>query len=271
MWGAQVIPAGDVGSQIAPGMRVVLLDQDAAALTKVRAAIDSDSAFVLAGESREWSGCQALLERFVPELLLARITQVPSKFLETLSHADFPVLVGLRGESNGLVRTGGLYDTLQVPPEPEHVRSLLARARREIYRRQADELSFLVERYVACSAKGGAQYLAKLQVDDNDQTQEIEMKDISLLAADGNYVRVHASGRTYEIRETLTGIAAKLDASQFARVHRSFIVNLSHVLNVATKDVSPVAKLSNGMEVPIGPNYREEFESTVRKRERLTA
>jgi two-component system, LytTR family, response regulator len=271
MWGAQVMTASDAGSQIAPGMRVVILDQDAAALAKVRAAIDSDSAFVLAGESREWSGCQALLERFVPELLLARITQVPSKFLETLSHADFPVLVGLRGESNGLVPPGGLYDTLQVPPEPEHVRSLLARARREIYRRQADELSFLVERYVACAAKTEAQYLSKLQVEDEAQAQEIAIENVLLIAADGNYVRVHANSKTYEIRETLTGIAAKLDASRFVRVHRSFIVNLSHVLNVATKDVPPVVKLSNGMEVPIGPNYREEFEGIIRRRERLTA
>jgi two-component system LytT family response regulator len=257
--------------QIADGMRVVLLDRDAAVRARMRAAIDSDSAFVLAGESREWSGCQDLLDRFVPELLLARITQLPSRFLESLSNADFPVLVGLRGEGNGLATPGGLYDTLQVPPEPEHVRSLLARARREIYRRQADELSFLVERYVACSAKGGAQYVSKLQVEANEQTEEIAVEDVSLLAADGNYVRVHANGRTYEIRETLSGIAAKLDGSRFVRVHRSFIVNLSHVLNAATKDAPTVVKLSNGMEVPIGPNYREDLESIIRSRERLIA
>jgi two-component system, LytTR family, response regulator len=158
-----------------------------------------------------------------------------------------------------------------VPPEPEHVCSLLARARREIYRRQADELSFLVERYVACAAKTGAQYLSKLQVEDSEQTEEIALEHVSLLAADGNYVRVHANSRTYEIRETLSGIAAKLDGSRFVRVHRSFIVNLSHVLNAPTKDAPTVVKLSNGMEVPIGPNYREDLESIIRRRERLTA
>jgi two-component system LytT family response regulator len=169
-----------------------------------------------------------------------------------------------------LVTHGRLYDTLQVPPEPEHVRALLARARREIYRRQADELSFLVERYVS-AAGDQAPFLSKLQVEDNKQMQEIAVEDVSLIAADGNYLIIHANNRTYEIRDTLTGIAAKLDTSRFVRVHRSFIVNLSHVLNMSTKDASCVAKLSNGMEVPVGPNYREEFESVIRTRERLTA
>jgi hypothetical protein len=83
MWGGQMVTASDAVVQIAPGMRVVLLDEDVVVRNKMRAAIDSDSAFVLAGEFREWSGCQALLERFVPELLLARVNQLPSKFLES--------------------------------------------------------------------------------------------------------------------------------------------------------------------------------------------
>jgi len=270
MWGAQILTASDTSVRIAPGMRVVLLEQDPAVRAKMRAAIDSDVAFVLAGESDEWSGCQTLLERFIPELLLARINQVPSKFLETMSNADFPVLVGLRGERNGSVTPVGVYDTLEVPPQAEHIRGLLARVRREIYRRQADELSFLVERYVACTPKGEARYLSTLRVEDGEQTLDVAIEDVSLLAADGNYVCIHAHSRTYEIRDTLTGIGAKLDAAQFVRVHRSYIVNLLHVLDVGPKN-SGALKLSDGMEVPIGPNYREEVENIVRQRERLSA
>jgi two-component system, LytTR family, response regulator len=251
------------------GMRVILLDEDAEVRAKVRAAIEWDYGFVMAGESGEWPGCEILLDRFAPELLVARVKQVPSKFIENLSETEFPVLVGLRSGSNGFVSQVGLYDTLQVPPEAERVRSLLGRVRSEIYRRKADELSFLVERYVACSATGGTQYLSKLRVEDEGQIQEIEIEHVSLIVADGNYVRVHANNRTYEIRNTLTGIAAKLDTERFARVHRSFIVNLSHVLGVSMKDSSAAVTLNTGMEVPIGPNYREDFESIIRRHSRI--
>ena len=130
-------------------------------------------------------------------------------------------------------------------------------------------MSFLVERYLACSAIGGTQYLSRLRVEDEGQITEIEIEQVSLIAADGNYVRVHANNRTYEIRNTLTGIAAKLDTERFARVHRSFIVNLSHVLGVSMKDSSAAVTLSTGMEAPIGPNYREDFESIVRRHPRI--
>ncbi len=271
MWRTQMVTASDADIQIASGMRVVLLDRDSAVCTKMRAAIDSDAAFVLVGESHEWSDCQGLLDRFIPELVLARVSQLPSQFVEALSTADFPVLVGLLSESNGLITPDGLYDTLQVPPEPEHVRGLLARVRREIHRRQADELCLLVERYVACATKGGPQHPSELQVEDEGQPQEIPVEHVLLIVADGNYVRVHANSRTYVIRDTLTGIAAKLDPSRFVRVHRSFVVNLSHVSNLTTKDVPSVVELSNRMEVPIGPNYREEFASIIRRRNRLSA
>jgi two-component system, LytTR family, response regulator len=271
MWRTQMVTASDAEIQIASGMRVVLLDRDSAVRTKMRAAIDSDAAFVLVGESHEWSECQALLDRFIPELLLARVSQLPSQFAESLSTADFPVLVGLLSESNGLIALNGLYDTLRVPPELEQVRGLLARVRREVHRRQADELSLLVEHYVACATQGGPLYLSKLQVEDEGQPQEVPVEDVLLIAADGNYVRVHANSRTYVIRDTLTGIAAKLDPSRFVRVHRSFVVNLSHVSNFTTKDVSNVVELSNRMEVPIGPNYREDFAHIIRRRNRLSA
>jgi two-component system, LytTR family, response regulator len=257
--------------QMARGMRVVLFDPDLETRAKVRTAIDQHHEFVLAGESEDWPGCEDLLDRFVPELLIAKVKGVPLNFLESLSDAKFPVLVGVQGESMGLPTHCGLYDTLRISPELEDIRSLLGRVQCEIYRRKADELSSLLERYLTCAARSG-QYLSSLKVEDENQTREIPIERVLLIAADGNYVRVHTESRTYEIRDTMTGISARLDPSRFARLHRSFIVNLSHVLKVVTKDGPAVlVKLGNGMEVPIGPNYREEFEHIVHSQNRLSA
>jgi|SRR5271167_1565870 len=252
------------------GVRIVLFDQDAEIRAKVRAAIDQDRGFILAGESQAWSECEALLDSLVPELLIARETQLPRQFLESLSDSLFPVLVGLRNEADGLGRPGAVYDTLLVR-ETEHIRSLLARVRFEIYRRKADELSCLLQRYMAYKGKGG-QYLSRLKVDDENQTQEITLDHVLVIAADGHYLRVHTVSQTYEIRDTMTGISARLDPSRFTRVHRSFIVNLSHVLDVVIQEGSAAfVRLSDGMEVPVGPNYREEVDGILHQRNRLNA
>ncbi len=265
-------PHGVVASvQMARGMRVVLFDQDAEARAKVRGAIDQHHGFVLAGESEEWSGCEALLDHFVPELLIAGVKQVPLNFLESLSEAEFPVLVGVHGESTSLPTRRGLYDTLRISTDPEAIRSLLGRVQCEIYRRKADGLSCLLERYLTCAARSG-QYLSRLKVEDENQTREIPIEHVLLIAADGNYVRVHTDSRTYEIRDTMTGISARLDPSRFTRVHRSFIVNMSHVLEVVTKEHSSAfVRLSDGMEVPVGPNYRGQIDGIFDLRNRLTA
>ncbi len=253
------------------GMRVVLFEQDAAIRGKVRAALDEDHGFVFAGESQAWLECEALLDRFVPELLIAHLTQLPRQFVESLSESLFPVLVGLQGEADVSGTPGGRYDSLLLPTEAGKIRSLLARVRFEIYRRKAAELSSLLERYMAYEAKGSP-YISSLEVDDENRTQEIDLQHVVAIAADGNHLRVYTGSQTFKIRDTMTGISARLDPSRFARVHRSFIVNVSHVLDmVAGEGAAAVLRLSDGMEVPVGPNYREPIGGILRLRDRLKA
>lgn len=82
------------------------------------------------------------------------------------------------------------------------------------------------------------------------------------MAADGNYVRLHTGADVHEIRDTMSSMTSKLDPAQFARVHRSFIVNRAHVTSVLRKEGAAMAVLlSNGTEIPVGPNYRAEVNS----------
>jgi DNA-binding LytR/AlgR family response regulator len=66
----------------------------------------------------------------------------------------------------------------------------------------------------------------------------------------------------------MSGLTSKLNPEQFARVHRSFIVNRAYVTSVLRKEGAATAVLlSNGVEIPVGPNYRAEvdcFESYSR-------
>jgi two-component system, LytTR family, response regulator len=252
------------------GMRIVSFDPDVDVHVRLRSTVAQEPDFILVGESRDWSECEVLLDRFVPELLVANMAQLPSQFLEGLSSSAFPILLGLQPIDRGQTGTRA-YGILPMTLDSEHVHDLLDRVRCEICRRKADELSTLLGQYMACVGRCG-QYLAELKVEDGGHAKIIELDRVLSFSADGNYVRVHASERAFEIRETMTGISAKLDPSRFARVHRSFIVNLSQVRDVVTRDGSSTfVILSNGMEVPVGPNYRDEFGNAAQMRTRLIA
>jgi len=63
----------------------------------------------------------------------------------------------------------------------------------------------------------------------------VPVAEVESLEAAGNYVRVmSAAGRSLLMRATLSELDRRLDPEQFARVHRSTIVNLDQVRQITT-------------------------------------
>lgn len=56
--------------------------------------------------------------------------------------------------------------------------------------------------------------------------------ELEWVDAQGNYLRFHAGGRTYLVREPMKHFEEKLDPARFARLNRSVIVNLAFVARV---------------------------------------
>jgi two-component system LytT family response regulator len=62
-----------------------------------------------------------------------------------------------------------------------------------------------------------------------DRVEMVPFAEIDWVAADGDYVRVHAGKRQLLLRLTMTRIETALPADQHVRIHRSTIVNVSRV------------------------------------------
>jgi two-component system LytT family response regulator len=100
-----------------------------------------------------------------------------------------------------------------------------------------DERAYPV-RFAVRDAKGGTYFV---------RADEIDWVD-----AQGNYVGLHAGGRTHLVRDTMREFAAKLNPAAFVRVHRSAIVNVDRVARVE-------------------PYARGEYSITLRDGTRLTS
>ena len=57
----------------------------------------------------------------------------------------------------------------------------------------------------------------------------LEPDEVDWIESWGNYVRLHARGRRYLMRETTGAVEARLDATLFLRISRSVIVNAARV------------------------------------------
>lgn len=92
----------------------------------------------------------------------------------------------------------------------------------------------------------------------------IAADDIEWLQAAGNYVNLRVRGHDYPLRSTIAGIEARLDAGRFARVHRSYIVNLGRIASLEPLDSGDARiHLQDGAVVPCSRTYRDALRARV--------
>ena len=71
----------------------------------------------------------------------------------------------------------------------------------------------------------------------HDKMVKIAINDILYIEADRNYCRVHCKDKEFLLVMTLKDFDEKLSHRHFLRIHRSFIVNMSHIDEIATSHV----------------------------------
>lgn len=88
----------------------------------------------------------------------------------------------------------------------------------------------------------------------------VAANDIEWIQAAGNYANLHVRGRDYPLRSTIAGVETRLDPQRFARVHRSYIVNLDHVAMIEPLETGDARlHLKDGTTLPCSRRYRNEL------------
>jgi two-component system LytT family response regulator len=81
---------------------------------------------------------------------------------------------------------------------------------------------------------------------------KIVLSDVLYFEALGDYVKIHTMEKKYAMRITMKNIEAKLDFNDFVRVHRSYIVALSHVDKIKDNFI-----IIGDESIPIADSYRK--------------
>jgi len=104
----------------------------------------------------------------------------------------------------------------------------------------------------------------RIMVQDGDDYRFVAVETIYWIEADGKYVRLHTDEGEYRIRETLRAIHEALDPDQFARVHRSSIVDFDRIQKVEPWfGGTYLAFLDTGEKVRVSRNRARELLRTL--------
>ena len=232
---------------IAAPIRALIVDDEPVARRGIRARLARLDGIEIAGEcgnGRE--AIEAIRER-APNLVFLDV-QMPGlggfDVICEIGAERMPSVIFVTAWEAHALRAFDVHalDYLLKPVDQERFEEAVARARRRIAEREdgalARQLAALLaggahEESVPRPAPEAARPAGRLLVRDRGRIVILDQDEINWIQAEGDYVRVHVTGRGYLVRETMGAMEGRLDPTRFVRVHRSAIVNASRIRELA--------------------------------------
>lgn len=89
---------------------------------------------------------------------------------------------------------------------------------------------------------------------------KVKYEDILWLKGDGNYTTLVARHSVFSVRNILKDFETALPSDQFMRIHKSYIVQISEINTINTKEIKVATDL-----VPVGRTYYHDLVNGIQK------
>lgn len=245
-------------------MRVLIADDEALARRRVREMLRGDPDVDVVGECSNGSETLEAIASLKPDLIFLDIQMPGTSGIDVASSfqaALNPLVIFVTAHDQYAVRAFEIdaVDYLLKPFDRERFEQTLERAK-TAFRTQRDGQANQEILSLLGELRSRPQYLDRLMIRNNDRVIIIKTEDIEWIEAQGNYIRIHFGKQSSLMRETLGNLAAQLDPKRFARIHRSQIVNIDHILELqpwSHREYRVV--LRNGTQLTLSRTYRDQL------------
>jgi two-component system LytT family response regulator len=262
-----------------PKLRVIIVDDEPLALRGLKLRLAEFTEVEIVAEAANGREAVKHIKALAPDLVFLDI-QMPGLdgfgVVRALIGAPAPLFVFVTAYDKYAIDAfeANALDYLVKPVEEERLKDAIHRAREVVKSRAASSReSRLVELLASLSDDDRDRikelisdpswtekdrYPERLSFKDGSKVVVLNADDIEWIDAAGDYMCIHAGGKTHIIRETMKILQQRLDPTRFQRVHRSAIVNIRKV-----KELHPHSNgeyfliLDNGAELKLSRSYKE--------------
>ena len=240
-------------------MRCIAIDDEPLALRQISGYISKIPFLELVATFRSAVSAQEWLKENSTDLIFVDINmpdmtgvefvqtlETPMMVIFTTAYAEYAIEGFKLSAIDYLLKPFGLQDLTRASEKALSLYELLQLQGQKHMEESASEEN----------AEGNVEDDGVLSVHADRKTHLVKMSNIVYAESAGEYVRLHlADGTKLVTLFRLKNMESSLQSSQFMRVHRSYIINLSHITGYTKGRVF----LSNDDYVPIGENYKEQF------------
>lgn len=237
-------------------IRTLIAEDEPPARDKLRRWLSEQEDIELVGVSVDGISAAENITALQPQLVFLDIQMPGLSGLEIAAQLEAdnaPLLVFVTAFDEHAVKAFELnaVDYLLKPYDKDRLGKCLGRVRARL----GDAMARVA---AVNTARAHINQSARLLVPVGEQLQLIDTDTIEWLEADDNYVTVHAAGRKYLLRRTLTDLLQQLGELRFVRIHKSAAANLMQI-----QVLSPLFKgdyevvLHSGQRLRMSRRYRD--------------
>jgi two-component system, LytTR family, response regulator len=249
-------------------IRAIIVDDEPLAREGVRLHLEGSPDIEIVGEAGSGEDAVSLIEAMRPDLMFLDV-QMPGVdgfgVLEAVGPALMPVTVFTTAYDEFAVRAFDAHavDYILKPYDADRFQKALERARGTVRSRRRsridDNLGALLD-----ELRSRSQFIERLVVRSGGRIVMLRISEIDWIEAASNYVKLHAGGRDYLLRETMTALESKLNPNDFVRIHRSTIVRVDRI-----RELEPLFQgdyiviLEDGTRLTSSRGYRERLQELL--------
>jgi two-component system LytT family response regulator len=249
-------------------IRVLIVDDEPLAREGVRLHLELEPEFEVVGEAGSGEEAVALIEELRPHVVFLDVQMSGIDgfgVVETVGAERMPVTVFVTAYDQFALKAFEAHalDYLLKPFDAERFRKAIERVRAQLNVRHTDGVEAQLAELLA-ELRGKREFLERIVVRSGGRILILRVEDIDWLEAASNYVRIHAGGRQYLLRETMSNLEARLDPEAFVRIHRSTMVRLDRI-----RELEPLFQgdyvliLEDGTRLTSSRGYRDRLQAML--------
>lgn len=248
-------------STLQPTLRLLIADDEPLIRSGLRAALLKLSGIEVSAECGSGSEAIRLIREQSLNLVLLDVRMPDHTGLEVVHEVGperMPMVIFITAYDEYAIQAFELnaVDYLLKPFDEERLIRSIDRARERVNTLARADWAARLDALLLSQPKRASR--ERLAVRSKDGFEMVPLDAIDWLEASDNYVELHSANRVHLVHDTLTNLERQLDSSQFARVHRSRIVNISGIVKIAPlANGTYTMTLRNGATVTTGRFYRD--------------
>ena len=251
-------------------IRALIVDDEPLARRRIKSLLAHDSSVEVIGECSDGYKAVSCISELTPDLVFLDV-QMPAmdgfEVIKTIGPERMPTVIFVTAYDQYALKAFEVnaLDYLLKPFDRSRFQKTLERAKSMIRRMQnGDVNNQLLSLLGELRREHGI--LDRIIIRSGGRVVFLRVEEIDWMSTVGNYVRLHVGRDSHLMRETMTGMEAKLNPDRFMRIHRSTMVNLDRV-----KEVQPWAKgeyvviMRDGTRLIMSRRYRERLNERLNK------